>query len=318
MDVDGTRLRGWGLTDEQDRFVRLIAQGVNNSGACPIVGINGKTGTRWRFGRTIRNTAREPVKYAPRPPKPRHQRFLSSEERLAIADMLRARLTVREIARQLDRSPATVSRELRRNTDARGRYLPGGRRADRHRATAPPAGPSTGRRHGPAGDRLPVVGETVESRAGRPGTLHRLPWPGGQAAVRRVELPGHLRSRPGSYPPGEASSPTSTSYRAGNPPAGSAEGDDHDRPEALRSRRPGPDRPLGACLHHGRRSADRDRDARRATHPLPHRDPHTSRPAHRRGHARQRHCRVGEPAGRAVPDFDVGSGQRDGIAPADK
>jgi IS30 family transposase len=44
---------------------------------------------------------------------------------LAIADMLRSKLTVREIARQLDRSPSTVSRELRRNADAIGRYLPG-------------------------------------------------------------------------------------------------------------------------------------------------------------------------------------------------
>src|SRR5262249_23722031 len=129
MDVDGSRPPGWGCTDKQDRFVRLIAQGVNNSEACRMVGINRKTGTRWRFGRTILNTAGEPVKYAPvpvpRPSKPRHPRFLSSEERLAIADLLRAKLTVREIASQLDRSPSTVSRELRRNADVRGRYLPG-------------------------------------------------------------------------------------------------------------------------------------------------------------------------------------------------
>ncbi|MDQ3464605.1 MAG: helix-turn-helix domain-containing protein, partial [Actinomycetota bacterium] len=48
---------GRALTEKQDRFVRLIAQGVSNREACRVVGINRRTGTRWRLGRTIRNTA---------------------------------------------------------------------------------------------------------------------------------------------------------------------------------------------------------------------------------------------------------------------
>jgi IS30 family transposase len=41
-----------------------------------------------------------------------------------IADLHREKKTVREIADAIGRSPATVSRELRRNADQHGRYLP--------------------------------------------------------------------------------------------------------------------------------------------------------------------------------------------------
>ena len=54
-----------GLSEKQQRFVRLIAQGVSNAEACRRVGINRRTGTRWRFGRTVRNTAGEVVQYPP-------------------------------------------------------------------------------------------------------------------------------------------------------------------------------------------------------------------------------------------------------------
>jgi hypothetical protein len=54
-----------GLADKQEKFVRLIAQGVINSEACRLVGINRRTGTRWRFGRTILNAAGESVHYPP-------------------------------------------------------------------------------------------------------------------------------------------------------------------------------------------------------------------------------------------------------------
>jgi transposase, IS30 family len=118
-----------GLTEKQDRFVRLIAQGVGNSEACRVVGINRRTGTRWRFGRTILNTAGEAVQYPPvrvlRSPKQRHPRYLSFAERTMIADLRREKHTVRQIAAEIGRSPATVSREVRRNADQSGGYLPG-------------------------------------------------------------------------------------------------------------------------------------------------------------------------------------------------
>ncbi len=80
MGRSTTTHAGSGLTEKQDRFVQLIARGVSNSEACRVVGINHRTGTRWRFGRTVLNTAGEGVHYPPvrsvTPPK-RHPRYLS-------------------------------------------------------------------------------------------------------------------------------------------------------------------------------------------------------------------------------------------------
>lgn len=129
MGRERRRRPGRGLTEQQDRFVRLIAQGVSNSEACRIVGINRTTGTRWRYGRKVRNSAGDPVQHPPVRSatlgKPRHPRYLSLHERTVIADLRRDRMTVRQIAVEIGRSPATVSRELRRNTDDTGRYLSG-------------------------------------------------------------------------------------------------------------------------------------------------------------------------------------------------
>jgi IS30 family transposase len=53
-------------------------------------------------------------------------RFLSQDERVEIADMHRAGVSIRQIASRLGRAPSTISRELRRNaTTARtGGYRP--------------------------------------------------------------------------------------------------------------------------------------------------------------------------------------------------
>ena len=131
MGRSGTTHAGGGLTDRQDRFVALIGQGVSYFEACRVVGINRRTGTRWRLGRTIRNTAGEAVHYPPvriLTPQERHPRYLSLEERTVIADLRREKRTLREIAAELGRSAGTISRELRRNVEDDGRYLP--RRAD--------------------------------------------------------------------------------------------------------------------------------------------------------------------------------------------
>lgn len=115
------------LVEKQEWFARVIAQGVSNSEACRIVGINRRTGTRWRYGRTILNTSGQAVHYPPvrlTAPKAPHPRYLSLTERTTIADLHRAGVGVRGIAEELGRAPSTVSRELRRNTDDRGRYLP--------------------------------------------------------------------------------------------------------------------------------------------------------------------------------------------------
>ena len=80
--------------EKQQRYVQLIAQGVNNSEACRLVGINRKTGNRWRYGRRARNSAGALVIYAPvkiNEVRPRSPRYLSEQERIQIADLLRRR-----------------------------------------------------------------------------------------------------------------------------------------------------------------------------------------------------------------------------------
>src|SRR3954452_5821876 len=87
--------------EKQQRFVRLIAQGISNSEACRIVGIHRKTGTRWRYGRTVVNSAGEPRHYPAvkiSESRPRSPRYLSELERIAIADLLNRGGSVRAIA----------------------------------------------------------------------------------------------------------------------------------------------------------------------------------------------------------------------------
>jgi IS30 family transposase len=43
-------------TAKREQFARLIAQGVSSSQACRTVGVNRKTGTRWRYGRGNRES----------------------------------------------------------------------------------------------------------------------------------------------------------------------------------------------------------------------------------------------------------------------
>lgn len=113
--------------EKQQRYSELIAQGINNSEACRRVGINRKTGNRWRYGRRVRNSAGALVIYAPmkiNQARPRSPRYLSEQERIQIADLLAAKTSVRGIAEQLGRAPSTISREIRRNSGPDGRYRP--------------------------------------------------------------------------------------------------------------------------------------------------------------------------------------------------
>ncbi len=82
-----------GVQAEKQRYVRLIAQGVSNAEACRLVGINRKTGTRWRYGRSVVNAVGEVLHYPAvtiKPEKPRSRRYLSAQERVLIADQLAA------------------------------------------------------------------------------------------------------------------------------------------------------------------------------------------------------------------------------------
>lgn len=124
---------GGAQAEKQRRYVELIAQGVNNSEACRLVGIDRKTGNRWRYGRKVRNSAGVVVIYPPvkiKETRPRSPRYLSELERIGIADLLAAETSVRAIALELGRAPSTISREIRRNRGTDGKYRP--HQAERH------------------------------------------------------------------------------------------------------------------------------------------------------------------------------------------
>jgi transposase, IS30 family len=118
--------------DKREQYARLIAQGFGNSEACRVVGINRRTGKRWRHGRTITARDGRQLHYAPvvavgsgRRAGQISDRFLSEQERVRIADLRQAGHGVRAIAEQTGRSPSTISRELRRNRDpGSGQYRP--------------------------------------------------------------------------------------------------------------------------------------------------------------------------------------------------
>jgi len=115
-------------TAKREQYAQLIGRGVPSAEACRIVGINPRTGKRWRHGRTITSSSGKRLHYPPvinaRKTKI-SSRYLSEDERVRIGDLQRRGYTVRAIAIDLGRSPATVSRELRRNRDERsGQYRP--------------------------------------------------------------------------------------------------------------------------------------------------------------------------------------------------
>ena len=108
------------LIDKQARFWVLMAGGSTLTAACEAVGVNRKSGCRWRQATGGRIPRKQPVSSG---------RFLSLDERLQIADLYLGGAGVRAIAVGIGRSAATVSRELRRNGTAPtarrlGKYSP--------------------------------------------------------------------------------------------------------------------------------------------------------------------------------------------------
>ncbi|CCB71745.1 transposase [Streptantibioticus cattleyicolor NRRL 8057 = DSM 46488] len=113
------------LLREREAYSQLMQQGLSNKEACRIVGINEKTGRRWRNGRSAdrRQKAAPPIHAVVPPSGP--SRYLREDDRIYIADRLREKATVRAIAAELGRSPSTVSREIRRNRHpGNGQYRP--------------------------------------------------------------------------------------------------------------------------------------------------------------------------------------------------
>jgi IS30 family transposase len=101
----------------EDRVVfwEAIARGSSSEDAAVQAGVSSAVGTRW-----FRQAGGMPPITLAR----LSGRYLSFAEREDIAMLYAQRLGVREIARRVDRSPSTISRELRRNASTRSHWVP--------------------------------------------------------------------------------------------------------------------------------------------------------------------------------------------------
>jgi len=97
------------LIVKQVRFWVLMAGGSTLTAACEAAGVHRATGRKWRQAAGGLIPRQRPVLSG---------RYLSLEERLQIADLRLGGAGVRAIAVGIGRTPATVSRELRRNGSA--------------------------------------------------------------------------------------------------------------------------------------------------------------------------------------------------------
>ncbi|MET7631085.1 helix-turn-helix domain-containing protein, partial [Streptomyces sp. NPDC005499] len=101
------------LTRERAAYFQLMQQGYSSREACRIVGIDRRTGKKWRNGSHAhigKKKATPPIYQEAPPSGP--SRYLREADRIHIADRLREKATIRAIAAELGRSPSTVSREI--------------------------------------------------------------------------------------------------------------------------------------------------------------------------------------------------------------
>ena len=96
--------------DQRQRFWIGIAQGKTSEDAAIAVGVASAVGCRW---------FRETGGMCPVSLSPLSGRYLILKEREEIAILKAKGWGVRQIGRQLNRSPSTISRELRRNAATR-------------------------------------------------------------------------------------------------------------------------------------------------------------------------------------------------------
>jgi len=96
--------------EHRQQFWEAIGRGLSSEDAALGAGVSAPVGARW---------FRENGGMPPSSLGPLSGRYLSFAEREEIAVLHAQRLGVREIARRIERSPSTISRELRRNAATR-------------------------------------------------------------------------------------------------------------------------------------------------------------------------------------------------------
>ena len=138
------------VNPRREEFLRLRAAGLTRSEARARVGADARSAADWDKGITIINRGRvypdgRIVRYPEQNngnvPERRsraiggsvdlnivekviHDRYVSLLEREQLQDLRRAGLSIRQIAAEMQRSPSTISRELRRNTVSTRGYMP--------------------------------------------------------------------------------------------------------------------------------------------------------------------------------------------------
>lgn len=191
-------------TAKREQFARLIAQGTSSAEACRIVGVNPRTGKRWRHGRTITSSSGVQLHYLPVINARKSEisaRYLSEDERVRIADLRRAGLTVRRSPPSWtairERSAVRCAATVIRPAASTGRSPCSGWRWP-VRARPGPSGPGqAAARSGVLRVRPGTVEEAVVSGADQPCPSWRVPRSVRATPEHRDDLPGHLPARAG-------------------------------------------------------------------------------------------------------------------------
>jgi transposase, IS30 family len=116
------------LGGQRTQFMRLILIGVRNVEACRRVGVNGRTGTRWRLGRRVVLSSGAVLEFAPvttsRSSKSACTRYLSEDELVLIGGGLRSGATMTQIAETSAVRRRRSLGRVHRNSDESGAYRP--------------------------------------------------------------------------------------------------------------------------------------------------------------------------------------------------
>jgi IS30 family transposase len=102
-------------TSAKKRYFELLREGYKGAAAARVIGVSTSCGSNWFLdagGMIVPD------------PGPISARFLTQDERIVIADGLRARRSKKEIAASIGKSFQTVYREIERNSKPGGRYEP--------------------------------------------------------------------------------------------------------------------------------------------------------------------------------------------------
>ncbi|GAA3285781.1 IS30-like element ISBlo4 family transposase [Streptomyces lavendulae subsp. grasserius] len=159
-------------TTVKKRYFELLREGSKGAAAARVLGVSASCGSNW-FIEAGSMTVPDPGPVSPR--------FLTQNDRIAIADGLQVKQTVKEIAASIGKSFQTVYREIKRNAKPDGSYHPWWA----HNQTCCGAGARRKRRSAPA-SRYGRWSARSSRTSGRPSRSRAI-WPASTPMTRRCE-----------------------------------------------------------------------------------------------------------------------------------